>query len=149
MAYCDVSTSRMNWRVGSGGIRIGSDVTIALSVQSACLHFSDQSNGMSFFKRSVSGLAICAKLQIKGLWNPSTPSTERTSLTEWSISGQSLTPAIFDGSIAISPFPSCTLRNVVLSCSNSHFDGLRKYKCSSNRSSSLDRVADVPFYGAG
>ena len=65
MAYCNASTLRMNWQVGSGGIRIGSEVTIFLSVRSACLHFSDQSNGMSFFRRLVSGLAMCAKLRMK------------------------------------------------------------------------------------
>jgi hypothetical protein len=126
VAYWEASTSRTNCLVESGGTRTGSDVTIRLSSFTAVVHLSVHLNGISFFKRSVSGLAIWANPQMKGLWNPNTPSVERTSLTVASVSGQSMMPAIFDGSIAISLLLSCTLRNVVLVCSNSHLAGLRK-----------------------
>jgi hypothetical protein len=126
VAYWEASTLRTNCLVESGGTRTGSDVTIRLSSFTAFVHLSVHSNGVSFFRRSVSGLAIWANPQMKGLWKPNTPSVEQTSLTVASVSGQSVMPAIFDGSMAISPLPSCTPRKVVLICSNSHFAGLRK-----------------------
>ena len=82
MAYCDASTSRMNCLAGSGGVRTGAEVTTLISLSSACVHSSVHLNSAPFFNRLVRGLAVYAKLRIKGLWKPKMPKVLQTCLTE-------------------------------------------------------------------
>ena len=131
VAYCDVSTSRMNCLSWSGDMRTGSDVTMSHSVVNAVVHSSVQRNGEVFLSRFVSGLAIFANPRMNGHWNPKTPSVLHTSFTDLSMVGHSLIPAILLGSILISPWPRRTPKKSTSGCSKTHFDGLRKYKCSS------------------
>jgi len=90
-----------------------------------------QSKVVVFFRRFVRGFAMSAKPGMKGRWNPRIPSVLLTSLTDFRVVGQSLIPAILLGSMLISPCPRRTPRKSTSGCSNTHFDGLRKYECSS------------------
>jgi hypothetical protein len=49
----------------------------------------------------------------------------------------SLIPAIFEGLIVICLFLRCTPRKLILVHSNLHFNGFKKYKCSSKMSRRL------------
>src|SRR6266850_2723950 len=94
VAYCDVSTSKMNCRSWSGGTRTGSEVMMLCSVVGAIVHSLVQRNGEVFFSKLVRGLAIVANPGINGRWNPRTPSVLCTSFTDLRTVGQSLIPAI-------------------------------------------------------
>jgi hypothetical protein len=126
----------MNCRSWSGGTRTGSNVTMPFSRSSACVHSSVHRNDTPFFNKFVNGHAMLAKPGINGRWNPRTPSVLRTSLMFFRILGHSPIPAILLGSIVISPCPNRTPKKSTSGCSNTHFDGLRKYECCSKRSSS-------------
>src|SRR5580693_3702046 len=102
-----------------------------MSLSKAWVHLGVQLKVESFFRRPVRGLVICANPGMKGRWNPRTPRVLRTSLTDLSVLGHSLIPAIFEGSIVICLFPRRTPRKSISVFSNSHFDGFKKYECSS------------------
>src|SRR6267142_389011 len=109
----------------------GSEVMMLHRVVNAMVHSSVQRNGEVFLSRLVKGLAMTSNPGINGHWNPKTSSMLRTSLTDLSIVGQSLIPAILLGSMLISPCPRHTPKKSTSGCSKTHLDGLRKYKCSS------------------
>src|SRR6267142_4117724 len=97
VAYCDASTSKINCRSWSGGMRTGSKVTMSHSVVNAVVHSSVQRNGEVFFSRLVKGLVIMANPGMNGHWNPKTPSVLHTSFTDLRVVGQSLIPVIYWG----------------------------------------------------
>src|SRR6267142_6197340 len=130
VVYCDASTSKINCRSWSGGMRTGSEVTMSCSVVNAVVHSSVQRNREVFFSRLVKGLAIVVNPGMNGRWNPKTPSVLCTSFTDLRVVGQSLIPAILLGSMLISPCPRHTPKKSTSGCSNIHFDSLRKYECS-------------------
>jgi len=130
VAYWEASTSRMNCRSWSGGTRTGSDVTMSRRVTRAVVQAGVQSKVVVFFRRFVSGFAISTKHGMKGHWNPRIPSVLLTSLMDFRVVGQSLIPVILLGSMLISPCPSHTPRKSTSGCSNTHFEGFRKYECS-------------------
>jgi len=137
VTYWDASTSRINCSFWSGETRTGSEVMMSHKVVKAMVHSWVHRNEEVFFNRFVSGFAIVAKPGMNGLWNPKTPSMLQTSLTDFSVVGQSLIPAILLGSILISPCPRQTPKKSTSGCSKTHLDGFRKYECSSKICKSL------------
>ena len=58
VAYCDVLTSSINCRSGSGVARTGDVVTISISVSRAVVHSLVQLNSVPFLSSYVSGRAM-------------------------------------------------------------------------------------------
>src|SRR6202008_174362 len=103
LAKHDASTSNSNCHVVSGGCSIGTVVMDCMSFPCASFCSGPQVKGASFLVRSVSGLAIFAKLGIKARRYPTTPRKLRMSFFPLSVRGHSVIPFIFAGSIA-TPF---------------------------------------------
>jgi hypothetical protein len=60
VAYWEASTSRMNCLVVSGGMRMGSDVTMLIKVSRAVVQLSVQMKLRFFFRRDVRGFVMSA-----------------------------------------------------------------------------------------